>query len=272
MAISNKEIKNIINFIILAVGAEMSNSQNEAQEYWALVTEMIRGRNFSHVVSVSDAMWLFRGGIASAVAHYDCGHVEVWDENYVPSAAQKWVEMKNGEIILHLQVAGDCPTCEEKALTEADRAKMTRELDDIVWYHGLQAYRKCGWGQELLGRIDAVGSHPEWEICASDAAIGSCGLKVSGRVELAYDRDVWSYLPEEGEERISHGGGDLITDMASYEAVQVEKERCFYMEVFLSSVSIHAIWMDADEAQAHPETRDMLEAHAASMGVPFELL
>jgi len=269
--INNKEVKNVVNYIARAIGAEMMNRYSLAGEYWEVVDYISRNMAFSHVVEADDAVWLYRGGLIEAIAHYDCGHKEIWGEHYIPDSAQsKWVELVNGDIVLHFTMAGECSFCQEKASTEADRAKMTRELDDIVWYHGLQFSNKCGWGQELLDRIDAVSSHPEWEICASDAHLGSCGLRVSGRVELAYDRDVWSYLGDE-EERVSHGAGNLVSDMASYEAIQSE-ERCFYMEVFLSSVSIHAIWMDAEEARIHPETRDMLEAHAASMGVPFELL
>lgn len=86
-------------------------------------------------------------------------------------------------------------------------------------YHGISAFNRSGKIYDLLKRVEVL---PTVSACYADRPIGPigvyCDIEHADRVDYISDRDVWSYVDEDGIRRVS----DKISVMSEEDVHYVE--------------------------------------------------
>lgn len=132
--------------------------------------------------------------------------------------------------------------------------------------HGIKAYRKPVGSLAMVQRAEKCVSGVE--ICASDRAIGSVGLVLSGFSSATYSQDVWSYTQNGGErlfglvcdyhrlagEYCTCGDSDFphiarthghhsTLEFSKWCSDALEESGARYCETFFSAHQIEAVWV-----------------------------
>lgn len=143
----------------------------------------------------------------------------------------------------------------------------------MPFFHGISAYSRKNISLQDRADIAASGNV---EICASEVALGSIGLLVSGEVSGAFSHDCLSYIDDkdgrrypseeyEGESAPDHILNDqeeLINWIKDVRDSKGPTERS-YSEIFIKVQRVDAIWV---KGYASPDQKRLAESLASRYG------
>lgn len=139
---------------------------------------------------------------------------------------------------------------------ESFRDKISEELDEMTWAHGLDAFT------EECPSINGAGvaEHPEYQICCAhkNKPIGNIGFYVKGKVLCASNHDLHSAINEETGEREFRF--DIDREMI-YTKEEIDIDKYGHMEIILQDTRIEGIWVrDVFKVQYSYEVEELLAA------------
>ena len=139
---------------------------------------------------------------------------------------------------------------------ESFRGKISKELDEMTWAHGLDAFtEEC---PSINGA--KLNDNPEFQICCAHQMkpVGNIGFYVKGKVLCASNHDLNSAINEETGEREFRF--DIDREMI-YTKEEIDIDKYGHMEIILQDTRIEGIWVrDMFKYQYSYEVEELLAA------------
>ena len=190
-----------------------------------------------------------------------------WPEEQDKNFALEISEVAEGWIELTLSTVADdvCTSCYEYELNSVHAYEYAEHYEDSEWagsvfHHGVQAYNQASDPEVSIGRIAEIHDCYDMEICCSTEMIGPYGISVSGDIQVASKRDLWSVIdPDDGSRMFDEDSLDLIEHPDELYDIHGD-----HNEIIMNNTTIESIWCKdwVDDA-----TKDALKKIANELDV-----
>lgn len=193
------------------------------------------------------------------VLAYNCGHEKELDMddteclswNYPDKAVEYYESYQDGKLLINVIVYHVNEDCEGCWLLYVDTLPAPQGFDDVVLYHGLDAY-KTVIGQPKLSledvsnRVYNIIDNSKWQICCSTKPIGYIGIVVKGNVLCASNKDLCSGIDKKsGYRRYVDKRSERFSHVISH-ANQLDSSIWDHDEIITDNSKPAAIWVKSD--------------------------
>lgn len=144
-----------------------------------------------------------------------------------------------------------------------DYIKPDKNIQAMRFSHGLDAFNGDGSVEKILrnleGIVNNMSSQNRWELCASAETerLGSVGICVSGKVNLAATQDLYSWVADDGYRSCETNKFKYIVTRA--DELKPSSMYLPYVEVWVEAHIIHYVWIKKfSEAESFREEFEKL--------------